>query len=603
MKGIKLLARWGKKYSFLLVITVFLTVLLQYLYSYIPLFIQYALKVLEDSSENVNLPSFIIDFFKQGSKQIEIILYIAVGIVALQFVRLVLRFFHNYSQGYITENISKDMRLKLYHHIQELPYSYHNRCDTGDLIQRCTSDIDQSSNFISTRFQEFINIIATMSVGAYQVGCINLTLMWVSMIIIPISAVSTLVYFRYVNKAFNKIEESESDMMTIIQENLANSRVVRAFATEKYEVDKLDKQNKDYSEKLYRFNKNMALFWGLSDAVVMFQYVITISVAVYLARTGAVETSQIVACLMLIGMLIWPIRGLGRLVADYGKTSVAVKRIQEILDIESEFKINGDLKPEIKGDIEFKNVSFKFPDGDDHLLKDVSFTIGKGQTIAIIGKTGSGKSTVINLLTRMLEYQAGEVLIDGVSIKNIEKRYLRSQIGMVLQDPFLFSKTVYDNIKIANINAKEESVYKAANIASVHNEILKFEKGYKTVVGEKGSTLSGGQKQRVAIARILVEDKPIIIFDDSLSAVDTQTDMEIRQALKAKKNVSTTFIITHRITTAKEADKIIVLEDGVVSAVGTHDQLAVQEGLYKNLWDIQGALEDEFNRIFEGSDK
>ena len=280
-----------------------------------------------------------------------------------------------------------------------------------------------------------------------------------------------------------------------------------------------------------------------------------------------------------MGMLIWPIRSLGRLISDYGKTMVALRRIEEVLEEPSEYLINGELKPEIKGNIEFRNVSFKFDDDDKHFLNGVSFDIKAGETVAIIGKTGSGKSTIVNLLTRLLEYQDGEIFYDGIPLKDIEKRHLRKNIGIVLQDPFLFSKTVYDNIKIADKMASDDRVYDAANVASIHEDILKFEKGYHTLVGEKGTTLSGGQKQRVAIARILVDEKPIIIFDDSLSAVDTETDMMIRKALKKKTNKITTIIITHRITTAKEADKIIVLENGCVSAIGNHEELSKKPGL------------------------
>ncbi len=603
MRDIKLLWKWGKRYIVTIFVVVFLAIFLQYLYSYIPLFVQYAIKVLEDGTSKVNLPKFIIDFFNFGKTPLEIILYVAIGIVLLQFVRLVLRFIHNYMKGALTEAISRDMRVALYDHIQTLSYTYHNKADTGDLIQRCTSDIDTSSGFISNKIQDFINLIATIIIGAYQVGSINLTLMWVSMALIPITAISSVIYFRYVNRAFDEIEKSESDMMTIIQENLASSRVVRAFANEKFEIDKLDKQNLDYSKKNYRFNKKMALYWGISDALVMLQYVATLTVGVFLAKEGHVDPSEITACLMLMGMLIWPIRSLGRLISDYGKTMVALRRIEEVLEEPSEYLINGDLKPEIKGNIEFKNVSFKFDDDDKHFLNGVSFDIKAGETVAIIGKTGSGKSTIVNLLTRMLEYQDGEILYDGIPLKDIEKRYLRKNIGIVLQNPFLFSKTVYDNITIADKKAGEERVYDAANVASIHEDILKFEKGYHTLVGEKGTTLSGGQKQRVAIARILVDEKPIIIFDDSLSAVDTETDMMIRQALKKKTKRITTIIITHRITTAKEADKIIVLEDGRVSAIGNHEELSKKPGLYQNLWSIQGSLEKEFEQIFKGGDE
>ena len=310
--------------------------------------------------------------------------------------------------------------------------------------------------------------------------------------------------------------------------------------------------------------------------------------------------ADITACLLLMGMLVWPMRSFGRIVSNFSKAMVAVNRIDDVLQKESEFAINGTLTPKITGKIEFKNVSFKFDDDDKNLLNDVSFKINPGEMVAFVGKTGSGKTTICNLITRMLEYQSGEIYLDDVSLKDIEKHYLRENVKMVLQDPFLFSKTVYENIGITNPNHQEERIYSAAKMAAVHEEIQKFEKGYKTIVGEKGATLSGGQKQRVAIARILVENSPVIIFDDSLSALDTKTDLMIRNALHNKENKQTMIVITHRTTTAKEADKIIVLNDGKVEAIGKHEELANKPGLYKELWGIQGELEKEFEMVMKG---
>jgi ATP-binding cassette subfamily B protein len=232
----------------------------------------------------------------------------------------------------------------------------------------------------------------------------------------------------------------------------------------------------------------------------------------------------------------------------------------------------------------------------------VSFKIESGQTVAIIGRTGSGKSTIINLLLRMYDYQNGDIIIDGVSLKDVKKKHIRSQVGVVLQDPFLYSKTVFENIAIAHKNAEKDRVYRAAETAALEKDIKTFKQGYETIVGEKGTTLSGGQKQRVAIARVLVSDKPILIFDDALSAVDTKTDMMIREALLNKSYKNTTIIITHRITTAKEADLIVVLEQGQIEAIGTHDQLSQLPGLYQKLWSIQGRLEKEFQDLIKAGE-
>ncbi|MDE7161710.1 MAG: ABC transporter ATP-binding protein/permease, partial [Anaeroplasmataceae bacterium] len=434
---------------------------------------------------------------------------------------------------------------------------------------------------------------------AYRVSPLSPSVMWVSIVSAPITAASSILYFKYCNKAFQKIEESESRMTTIIQENVNSARVVRAFANERYEFEKMDEANKEYTKKNGKFNTIMSAFWGSSDFLVFLQYALTMSVGIFLAKDNLLSSADIIAALLLMGMLIWPMRSLGRIIASFGKASVAANRIDEILKETEEYTVNGTLTPEITGDIEFKNVSFQFEDDSKPLLNDVSFHIQPGQTVAIVGKTGSGKSTICNLLTRMLEINSGEIIMNGVSIKDIEKKHLRRNLKLILQDPFLFSKTVYDNVAIVDPKLPTEQVYEAARTAAIHQEIEKFEKGYKTIVGEKGTTLSGGQKQRIAIARMLTKDSNVIIFDDSLSALDTKTDLMIRTALKKKSKEQTMIVITHRSTTAKEADQIIVLDQGKISQIGKHEELVSQEGLYKELWGIQGELEEEFNAILK----
>lgn len=599
MKGIKRICSWSAKYIPLFIGIIVLSTLLQWLYSYLPLFVQYAFKVLGSDEGSVALPSFLIRWFESGSDVLTVILMVSLSMIILQAIRSVMRFIDNYWQGALAQYLGYDMRTKIYNHVCNLPYSYHNNADIGDLIQRSTSDVDQISTFVSAQVPNFINIFVTVGIGAYQVYQISPILMLISIIIVPFTAVSSIIYFRYCNRKFDEIEKAESKMTTIIQENVNGARVVRAFANEKYEFDKMDEASREYSKRNGRFNSVMAAFWGCSDFMVFLQYAVTLTCGILLAKNGQMDSSDIIAALLLMGMLIWPMRGLGRTIASFGKASVAANRIGEVLDKKSEFEINGQLTPEIKGNIEFENVSFKFDDDDKHLLNHISFSIKQGQTIALVGKTGSGKSTICNLLTRMLEYDEGSIKIDGVELKDIEKKHLRRNIKLVLQDPFLFSKTVYDNIAIARTDLSEADVHRAAQMAAIHNEVMKFEKGYKTIVGEKGTTLSGGQKQRVAIARMLVSDSPVIIFDDSLSALDTKTDVMIRKALKNKDDRQTMIIITHRTTTAKEADVILVLDKGEIAQIGTHEELVRQNGLYSELWGIQGELEAEFKEVLK----
>ncbi len=599
MRLVKLLKTAKGLYGWLVFIII-VVMFNRFTYSYVPLFTQYIIDTLDVGTSTANLPQFILDIFSQGETIIQIIMIVAVAMVLYQALRFSLLFVEEYAQGRFAENLSKRLRDRLYSHIQSLDYSFHNNADTGDLVQRVTSDIEAMSGFLSSRLPEFFRLMATITFGAIQIYAISPTMVFIALGMVPISAVTSIWYFKKVDKSFKVIEETEAKMMTVIQENLSGSRIVRAFANEKFEIDKLEKQNKLYSDQFLHFQTVSSRYWGFSDMVAITQYLVTIVIGVIFVRENIVITGgQIIAVLMLLGMLIWPIRGLGRMIGDFGRALVATNRIYELLEKPSEFTINGTLTPKITGEIEFKDVHFKFKDGNNNLLNGVSFHVKPGQTVAIIGRTGSGKTTIINLLSRMLETTSGDILIDGISIKDIEKHHLRKHMGIVLQDPFLFSKTVYENIAISNPSAEKSNVYKAAQIAAIEKDITTFEKGYDTVVGERGTTLSGGQKQRVAIARILVAEKPILVFDDSLSAVDTETDMMIRSALKTKDSKSTTVIITHRITTAKEADLIIVLENGTVSDIGTHHSLKDKPGLYQKLWHIQGELEAEFMKLIE----
>lgn len=598
MNGIKKLWGWGRHYLWLIILIVALSAILQWLYAYLPLFIQYAFERLESATESkTDLPRFLITWYDNIEDTLTCLIMIGATMIGLQAVRSVLRFLDNYYQGALAQYVGYDMRLKIYDHVMNLSFSYHNHSDIGDLIQRSTSDVDQTASFISGMVPGLIDIFVTVIIGAYRVYQISPVLMWVSLVSVPITAVSSTIYFRYCNKEFDRIEKLESKMTTIIQENVNSSRVVRAFANEKYEFEKMDEANRAYAKRNGKMNTIMAAFWGGSDFLCFMQYALTISIGIFLARNEILSAADIVASLLLMGMLIWPMRSLGRIIASFGKASVAANRIDEILSIPEEYEINGTYVPEITGKIEFKRVTFQFEDDTKPLLKDVSFDIEAGQTIAIVGKTGSGKSTICNLLTRMLEITEGDILLDGVSIKDIEKKHLRKNMKLILQDPFLFSKTVYDNVAIVDPKLPTERIYEAARTASIHQEIEKFERGYKTIVGEKGTTLSGGQKQRIAIARMLVDESNVIIFDDSLSALDTKTDLMIRTALKKKRKDQTMIIITHRSTTAKEADKIIVLDQGSVSQIGRHEELVLQDGLYKELWGIQGELEKEFQTI------
>lgn len=610
MRLIKLF-RLAKGFWVLFGIAVLFIIFHQYTYSNVPLFTQYLIKTLiEDpriivgtaTVSEVNLPPFVIRFFEQGVDTLDIIIRIALGLIILQVFRFTMRFFEMWIKSDLFERMSEHHRKKMYSHIQSLDYTFHNNVDTGDLIQRVTTDIETVTNFLTRRMLDFIYLIVTVYFGAYQLTKLNPTMVYVSFIVLPLIGFASIIYFKKVDKLFVQIEEVEAEMITVVQENLSGLKVVRAFANESFELKKMDKKNRAHTDAMIKANKIIALYWGSMDFLSIGQYLMIIAIGVFAVKNGTMDAPGVVAALQLVGMLIWPIRGLGRLINDFGKSLVSSDRIHEIYNKKSEYEVDGTKKIQVKGHIEFKHVSFKFDDSESHLLSDVSFDIKPGETVAIIGRTGSGKSTIINLLMRMYEYQKGDILIDGHSLKTLNKKNIRSQMGVVLQEPFLFSKTVFENIAIRNKKMSQENVYQAATQAALQKDIDTFKQGYNTIVGEKGTTLSGGQKQRVAIARVLVENHPILIFDDALSAVDTQTDLMIRQALLEKNYQHTTIIITHRITTAKEADKIIVLNDGVVEHIGTHETLKNIDGLYQTLWHIQGKLEEEFEQMIKAGD-
>lgn len=598
-RGLKYLGRLGLKYLPMVLVILALAFIDSATYTYVPMFIKYIISVLSNDGSAVNLPAFLIRWFDSGSNLITMVIYAGVGLAIFQLLRGILKFVTGCYRQFFGETIAKNIRVSMYEHIQSLPYSYHNNVDTGDLIQRCTSDNDVVRNFLSGQLGEVISVFAILIMAVYQMSQINTTLTLVSLIIVPVAFTSSLIFCIYVSRAYEKIEKSEAKLMTIMQENLAGVRVVKAFANEAFEKEKFAKQNEDYASRNLKLNRRSSIFWGFSDFTTLGQYLLLIAVAIgmMVKNPGSVSPSDIVAMMMLSSSFIWPIRGLGRIIGDMGKSVIAAGRIQEILDNKSEYENDPTNTPDMIGDIVFDNVSFKFDDTDQHLLNNLSFTINSGETVAIIGKTGSGKSTIAKMLTRLYDYQSGSITINGHELKDINKHYVRKNVGLVLQEPFLYARSVYENITITDKKLDKDIVYQAAKISAIEKDIKSFEKGYDTIVGEKGTTLSGGQKQRLAIARMLVNDKPILIFDDSLSAVDTETDVMIRNELKKREHGSTTIIITHRITTAKQADKIIVLENGQVSAVGTHETLAKREGLYKKLWDIQGRVEQEFLQI------
>jgi ATP-binding cassette subfamily B protein len=514
----------------------------------------------------------------------------ALALVGLTCTRGIFLFLRGKLSAQAAENIARNLREKLYDHIQNLPYGYHVNSQSGDLIQRCTSDVDTVRKFFALQMVDIGRAFFILTFAIMMMLSLNRTMTFISMAIVPIIFVFSFLFFYKIKHTFEKADVQEGVLSSVLQENLSGVRVVKAFGRQSFEIEKYDKENKKYTELNYNLIKLLSVYWSSSDLLCMTQIGLVLISGINFAIKGQISLGTLVVFLTYEGMLLWPVRQLGRILSDMGKMTVSLERITNILQIEEELEYGKAIKPEIKGEISFENVSFEYHK-DNEILKDISFTVKKGETVAIVGPTGSGKSSLVHLLLRLYDYDKGSIKIDGIELMDIERKWMRNNIGIVLQEPFLYTRTIKENIMISKLDSKDIEIESAATSAAVHNVISSFEKGYDTLVGEKGVTLSGGQRQRVAIARTIIKKMPILIFDDSLSAVDAETDRVIRRELKKKSKGTTTFIISHRISTVMDADKIIVLNHGTIENIGTHKQLINKDGIYKRIWDIQSSLD------------
>ena len=488
-----------------------------------------------------------------------------------------------------SENIAKNIRDRIYNHIQHLPYSYHKGADTGDLMQRCTSDVETIRRFLGVQMVEVGNALFTVLFITTVMLRSNLRMTMISLIVLPVLFTFAMIFFVKVKKAFREADEAEAELTTVLQENLTGIRVVRAFANQPYEIDRFDAKNRVNRDKVYHLIWLLACYWSASDLMAFLQIGLVLVSGAYFTAQGEITMGTMVLFSTYIGMLVWPVRQLGRILTDMGKALVAVERLQHVFDEPREELQENFEQPPIVGNIVFDNVSFGYEPGQ-LVLKNVSFTAQAGQTIALLGHTGSGKSSLVHLLARLYEYQGGSIQIDGVELNTIDKRWIRQNVAVVPQEPFLFAKTIRENITLASGEVPDEELYAICQQAAIHDVILDFDRGYETLVGERGVSVSGGQRQRMAIARALITQSPILIFDDSLSAVDTETDVAIRNALEKRGRKATTFLISHRVTSLSGADLILVLDHGRIVQRGTHGELMATAGPYRRIWDIQNTL-------------
>jgi ATP-binding cassette, subfamily B, bacterial len=525
------------------------------------------------------------------------LVYIALGFVGLALFEGGFAYVSGRLAAYTAEGITRRLRNFLFDHIQRLSFSYHSSTPTGDLIERCTSDVDALRRFFSEQAIGVGRIVLLFVINFIALLELNAKLAWVSVIVIPFILLVSLWFFKQVTKRYEKYQEQEAILSTTLQENLTGVRVVKAFAQQEYEKAKFEKDN---WEKFLRGRLLLimhSLFWPLSDVVLGFQMLGGFVFAAIMAINGEITPGTYLAYVGLVVWLIWPIRNLGRLIVQTSTGLVSYTRLMEIAKQVREPLTDGVIQPEgpVRGELVFEDVSFMYSDGETDVLKNVSFRVEPGQAVALLGSTGSGKTSLINLLPRFYEYTGGRILLDGVELKDYSREYLRRQIGIVEQEPFLFSRSIRENITYGvGRDISDEDVVRAAKAAAVHEVIQSFPDGYNTLVGEKGVTLSGGQKQRVTIARTLLKNPRILILDDSTSSVDLETEAEIREALNRLMQDRTTFIIAHRIQSVMIADLILVLDKGEVIQMGTHEELvAQQDGMYRRIYDIQTRIDDE----------
>lgn len=554
-----------------------------------PKIISYTVDTILDTKETA-LPVFlenIINHYGGISWLKENLWVIALSVIVVAGAGAVCRYLFNLLNTKGAEKLVHTMRNDLFDHILHLPFSWHASNRTGDIIQRCTSDVEQIKIFLSEQLTVLFRVFLLIGLSMYFMFTINAKLTYLSLAFIPLIIGYSLFFHKGISSSFEKVDIEEGKLSSIAQENLTGVRVVRAFGRERYERERFEAQNENYTNMWVRLMNLLAAFWSSSDLV---SYAQILSVLVYgsvLCVNGEISAGEFIAFNSYTSMLMWPIRSLGRVISNLSKAGISIERLMYIMNSEEEYDRPDAKEVDMKQDIVFDHVGFRYDGASSETLYDITFTVKAGSTVGILGGTGSGKSTLMYLLDRLYEPDQGSITVGGVDVRDIKADCLRANIGMVLQEPYLFSRTLEENIAIALPEMDREKVKHAAKIASLDYTIEHFQEGYDTYVGERGVTLSGGQKQRTAIAQILIKKPPVMVFDDSLSAVDAETDAKIRNALKENVGDSTVILIAQRITTLMNADQIIVLDNGRIVQKGTHEELIAQEGIYKQIYELQ----------------
>lgn len=548
--------------------------------------------VLGEEEAQLGILSGLIDLGWLKSDPIRALWLAAGAVVVVAVLRGVCTYGQRVNLSKGSEGFVKKIRDDLYRHIQHLDFEWHTAHATGDIIQRCTSDVDVIRNFVCTQLVEVVRTVFLIVLYLSIMISMSPRLSLVSLVFIPIVGLSSGVFYRKISRRFQAADEAEGEVTTCAQENFTGVRVVRAFGRERFEEERFGEKNNRFSQLWIQLGKLMSIYWASGTLLTCLQVMAVIVVGTIETVEGRMTLGGFIAFVGYNETLAWPVRALGRVLSDMSKAGVSMDRVGYILKAPEETDGADAEELELTGDIVFDHVTFGYE--GQTVLEDVTFTIPQGSTFAVLGGTGSGKSTLIHLLDRLydLEEGQGRITIGGMDIRKIRRDCLRRQIGLVLQEPFLFSQTIRENIAATRPGAPEEELRHAAAVACVDEAITEFPEGYGTMVGERGVTLSGGQKQRVAIARMLMQKAPLMVFDDSLSAVDAETDAKIRAALREQMEGATVILISHRITTLMQADRILVLDNGRVADMGTHAELIARPGIYREIYDIQMSSDD-----------
>ena len=548
-------------------------------------------------NEAPSLPEFIVDAINSmgGFGYFRDKLYVVgLVIIVLAAIAVVFQYCNRVFNTKGAETLVKTMRDGIFRHIEHLPFSWHMKNQTGDIIQRCTSDVDTVKRFLSEQLTSLLRTMIMLVLSIYMMFSMNVKMAFIACAFMPVVIVFSIVFNKKVEKQFTVCDENEGILSAMAQENLTGVRVVRAFGRERFEREKFSNQNEKYTGLWIHLHRMFAIYWSSTDLIVAFQVMCIVVIGAIMCVNGEMTAGKYIAFISYNAMLVWPVRQLGRMISEMSKAGVSLGRIYEIMSAEEEHDKPNATEPDMKGDIKFEHVTFNY-DGCPVILNDINFEIKAGTTLGILGGTGSGKSTLMYLLNRLYDILEGNgrITVGGVDIADMKAAWVRKNIGMVLQEPFLFSRSIADNIGMAKDGATLSEIREAARTACLDETVEGFSKGYDTFVGERGVTLSGGQKQRAAIARLVLQNTPVMVFDDSLSAVDTETDGKIRRALKETSADSTVILISHRITTLMRAEKIIVLDKGEIAEEGTHEELLKKGGIYKKIYDIQSMGAEE----------